>query len=196
MIYEFNPVVWIPVGIIVLALVLFLGWMIKTYNMFVGLRNKVRNSWSQIDIQLKRRFDLIPNLVEVAKGYAKHEKDIFTAFAEARTMYHQSSESNNVELAAKAESGLNGAISRLLAVSEQYPELKANTNFQTLMEELSDTEDKITYSRQFYNDHVMKINNQVEMFPSNIVASMFHFKSESFFEIVHEHEREGIKVKF
>ena len=196
MIIAFNYVVWIPVGIVVLLVVLLAGWVIKTYNMFVGLRNKVRNNWSQIDIQLKRRFDLIPNLVETAKGYAKHEKDIFTAFAQARTMYHQASESNNVELAAKAESGLNGALSRLLAVSEQYPELKANTNFQKLMSELSDTEDKITYSRQFYNDSVMMINNQVEMFPSTIVASMFHFKQEAFFEITHEAHRENVKVQF
>ncbi len=196
MIIAFNFVTWIPIGIVVLLVFIIVGWVIKTYNLFVGLRNKVRNNWSQIDIQLKRRFDLIPNLVETAKGYAKHEKDIFTAFAEARTMYHQASESNNVELAAKAESGLSGALTRLLAVSEQYPELKANTNFQKLMGELSDTEDKITYARQFYNDSVMRINNQVEMFPSTIVASMFHFKQEAFFEITHEAHRENVKVQF
>ncbi|MCD4827180.1 MAG: LemA family protein [Acholeplasmataceae bacterium] len=196
MIIAFNFVAWIPIGIVVLLVFIIVGWVIKTYNLFVGLRNKVRNNWSQIDIQLKRRFDLIPNLVETAKGYAKHEKDIFTAFAEARTMYHQASESNNVELAAKAESGLSGALTRLLAVSEQYPELKANTNFQKLMGELSDTEDKITYARQFYNDSVMRINNQVEMFPSTIVASMFHFKQEAFFEITHEAHRENVKVQF
>lgn len=196
MIYEVNPVIWIPLGIIALLLVLVIIWVISTYNVFVRLRNKVKHNWSQIDIQLKRRFDLIPNLVEVAQGYAKHEYEIFTAFAEARTMYHQSSESNNVELAAKAESGLNGAISRLLAVSERYPELKANENFNSLMEELSDTEGKITYARQFFNHHVMQINNKVEMFPSNIIASIFNFKSEAFFEIQHDHKSEDIKVKF
>ncbi|MFW6320073.1 MAG: LemA family protein [Bacillota bacterium] len=185
------------IGIVVGALVLLiiLAYLMKTYNMLVHLRNRVRNSWSQIDVQLKRRFDMIPNLVETIKGYAKHESEIFKEFAEARKMY-QSAPKNDVEKAAMAERGLNGALSRLMVVQEQYPELKANENFKQMMAELRDTEDKIAYSRQFYNDTVMKINNKIEMFPSNIVASLFKFKQEPFFEVDGPEERKNVKVQF
>ena len=180
----------------VLVFVLFLAFLAKNYNVLVTLRNKVRNSWSQIDVQLKRRFDMIPNLVETVKGYASHESGIFKEFAEARKMYSQSAKSGNVEQAAKAEQGLSGALSRLMVVSEQYPDLKANENFKELMVQLKETEDKISYSRQFYNDTVMKLNNRVEMFPSNIVAGIFKFKAEPFFEVDDVAQREAVKVQF
>jgi len=166
------------------------------YNILVGLRNKVRNSWSQIDVQLKRRFDMIPNLVETVKGYAVHEKSIFEEFAKARGLYAQSAQSGNVLQAAEAEKGLSGALSRLLMVQEQYPELKANENFKELMSQLKDTEDKISYSRQFYNDNVMNYNNKIEMFPTNLIAMIFAFKRSEFFTVSSEAEREAVRVKF
>ena len=193
--YTLNVGLYVTLGIIGFILLLVIIYLIKTYNVLVNLRNKVRNSWSQIDVQLKRRFDMIPNLVETFKGYASHEKEIFGAFAEARNMYNHAAKTGSVGEAAKAEQGLEGALSRLLVVQEQYPELKANENFQTLMAQLNETEDKIAYSRQFYNDTVMKINNKIEMFPTNIVAGMFGFKQEPFFS-VDESERENVKVSF
>lgn len=195
MIILINMVGYIGIGIGILLVIMVLSYLVKTYNMFIHLRNKVRNSWSQIDVQLKRRFDMIPNLVETVKGYASHESGIFKEFAEARKMY-QSAPKGDVAQAAKAEQGLSGVLSRLMVVQEQYPELKANDNFQQMMAELRDTEDKITYSRQFYNDTVMKINNKVEMFPSNIIAGIFNVKQEPFFEVDTPSEREAVKVKF
>ncbi|MBU1093931.1 MAG: LemA family protein [Firmicutes bacterium] len=183
------------IGVFVIIIVL-LVLVIQAYNILVDLRNKVRNSWSQIDIQLKRRFDMIPNLVETVKGYAKHEQSIFGAFAEARQLYQHASEKNDVGLAAQAEKSLGGALSRLMVVQEKYPELQANSNFQELMEQLSDTEDKISFSRQFYNDTAMKMNNKVEMFPSNIVAGMFHFEKVEYFEITVDAQKEAPKVTF
>ncbi|OHE35216.1 MAG: hypothetical protein A2013_01150, partial [Tenericutes bacterium GWE2_38_8] len=159
--------------IVVVVLVLVVGFLVKNYNTLVVLRNKVRNSFSQIDVQLKRRFDMIPNLVETVKGYAKHEESIFGEFARARGLYAQASKSGNVQEMANADHGFTAALSRLMVVSEQYPELKANINFIELMEQLKDTENKIAFSRQFYNDTVMKYNNTIELFPSNIVAGMF-----------------------
>jgi LemA protein len=184
------------IGIVVLViLVLVVAWIISVYNKLVVLRNKVRNSWSQIDVQLKRRFDLIPNLVETVKGYAKHEKDIFEEFAKARSMYQHASQTGSVAEASLASSGLGGAIGRLLMVQEKYPELQANENFKELMKELHETEDKISYGRQFYNDTALKFNNSIELFPSNIVAGMFNFKAAEFFTVV-EGEREAVEVKF
>lgn len=194
-IYTLSVGLYVTLGVLLLIIVLVVSYLIKTYNVLVGLRNIVRNSWSQIDVQLKRRFDMIPNLVETVKGYAKHEKDIFGAFAEARNMYNHATKTGDVGEAAKAEKGLEGALSRLLVVQEQYPELKANENFQSLLSQLKETEDKIAYSRQFYNDSVMKINNKIEMFPTNVVAGMFGFKQEPFFR-VDETERENVKVSF
>ncbi len=186
----------ITIVVVAVVVVMFLSFLAKNYNVLVNLRNKVRNSWSQIDVQLKRRFDMIPNLVETVKGYASHESGIFMEFAEARKMYSKSAKEGSVEQAAKAEQGLSGALSRLMVVSEQYPELKANENFKELMGQLKETEDKISYSRQFYNDTVMKLNNRVEMFPSNIVAGIFKFKAEPFFEVDDATQREAVKVKF
>jgi LemA protein len=171
-------------------------FLIKHYNALVVLRNKVRNSFSQIDVQLKRRIDMIPNLVETVKGYAKHEESIFGEFARARGLFAQASKSGDVHQMAEADKGFTGALSRLMVVSEQYPELKANTNFIELMNQLKDTENKIAFSRQFYNDTVMKYNNVIELFPSNIVAGIFQFKAAEFFEVMKMEEREAVKVQF
>ncbi len=185
------------IGIVaaVLGLFLIIG-IVRVYNVLVQLRNRVRNSWSQIDVQLKRRFDMIPNLVETVKGYAKHEKEIFEQFAEARKMHAQAAQTSDVAQAAQAERGLSGALSRLMVVAEQYPELKANESFNKLMGDLKETEDKIAYSRQFYNDNAMKLNNKIEMFPSNIVAGMFKFKAATFFEVDDDSQRQAVKVAF
>jgi LemA protein len=186
----------ITLMIVLAVLVLMVGFIITQYNALVVLRNKVRNGFSQMDVQLKRRFDMIPNLVETVKGYTKHEESIFGEFARARGLYAQASKSGNLHEMADADKGFTGALSRLMVVSEQYPDLKANTNFIELMEQLKDTENKISFSRQFYNDIVMKYNNQIELFPSNIVAGMFSFKAAEFFEVTKSEEREAVKVKF
>ena len=170
--------------------------MISCYNKLIQLRNKVRNQFSQVDVQVKKRFDLIPNLVEVAKGYAAHEESIFGEFAKARGLYAEASSSKDVNKLAEAEKGLSGALSRLLMVQERYPELKADKQFNELMQQLKDCEKAIAIQRQFYNDVVQKYNDKVEMFPSNIIASMFKFKLADFFTIENEAEREAPKVKF
>lgn len=184
---------WITIIVVVFIIVLFVSFLISQYNSLVNHRNRVRNGWSQIDVHLKRRFDLIPNLLETVKGYAKHEADIFGEFAKARGLYAQAS---TPQAAANAEQGLSGALSRLLMVQERYPELQANENFKKLMSELSDTEDKIAYTRQFYNDSVLKYNNKVELFPSNLVAHMFKFEKAQFFEVNDVAQREAPKVSF
>lgn len=180
---------WVIIIAVVAIIVLF---VINTYNTLVGLRNKVKDQWAQIDVQLKRRFDLIPNLVETVKGYAKHESDTLEAVVKARNTYLSAS---TPEAQMKADGELTQAITKLFALSEAYPELKANENFKQLQSELTSTEDKISYARQFYNDIVMKYNNKIEMFPSNIVAGMFNFKTQAFFE-VNEEERQNVKVQF
>ena len=181
---------WIIILIAVVAIIVL--FVINTYNTLVGLRNKVKDQWAQIDVQLKRRFDLIPNLVETVKGYAKHESDTLEAVVKARNTYLAAS---TPEAQMKADGELTQAITKLFALSEAYPELKANENFKQLQSELTSTEDKISYARQFYNDIVMKYNNKIEMFPSNIVASMFKFKAQAFFG-VNEEERQNVKVQF
>jgi len=178
----------IPI-IIISGLVLML---IALYNSLIGKRNKVRNSWSQIDVQLKRRFDLIPNLVEIVKGYANHERSTFEAVTSARTNYLSSSTPDDMM---KANGELTQVLGKLFAVAEAYPELKANTNFLELQGELSKTEDKISYARQFYNDVAMDYNNSVQMFPSSLLASMFSFKEEPFFNVDAE-EKATPKIKF
>jgi len=185
------------IGIVTaVVVVLLIFWLIGVYNKLVELRNKVRNGWSQIDVQLKRRFDLIPNLAETVKGYASMEKEIFDQFAKARGLYAQAAQTGNVEQAAEANATLGGTLSRLLMVQERYPELKANTNFQDMMRQLKDTEDKISFTRQFYNDTVLAYNNKIEVFPNNIVASMFKFEAAQFFEVKDEAQREAPRVKF
>jgi len=182
---------WVVIGIVVvLAIVL---WTL--YNGLVRLRNQVKNAWAQIDVQLKRRYDLIPNLVETAKGYMKHERETLEAVTKARNLAQQVSSAGAGERA-KAEGELSSALSRLLAVVERYPDLKANQNFLALQEELTSTENKISFSRQYYNDSVLRYNNQTQVVPSNIVASMFGFKAGEFFEVTLAAEREAPKVSF
>ena len=178
--------------IAIIVVVLIIGWVIGIYNSLVTLRQKVRNSWSQIEIQLQRRFDLIPNLVETVKGYAKHEKETFTEVIEAR---NKAVNAGSVNEKIEANNELTGALNKLFALAEAYPELKANENFLSLQNDLKDTEDKITYARQFYNDSAMSFNNLVQMFPSNIVANMFNFKKFEYFK-ADEKEKEVPKVEF
>ncbi len=167
-------------------------WLISAYNRLVVLRNRIENAWSQIDVQLKRRTDLIPNLVETVKGYMEHEKEVFLKVTEARSAVMNAT---GVKDQAGANNMLTGALKTLFAVAENYPELKANENFMMLQEELAGTESKIAYSRQAYNDTVLKYDNMREKFPTNIVANMFGFKEREYFEVP-EGDREPIKVKF
>jgi len=182
----------IVIGVIVVLLLLF---VVLQYNGLVGKRNEKDNAWSQIDVQLKRRHDLIPNLVETVKGYASHERETLEAVTAARNLA-QGAIGKGVGAQSQAEAGLSGALSRLLAVVENYPDLKANQNFLALQEELSSTENKISFSRQYYNDSVLRYNNKVQMFPSNMVANITGFKLGEFFEIEAPAEREVPKVSF
>ena len=182
---------YVIIGVVVVLLIIFLS----IYNGLVRRRNQVKNSWAQIDVQLKRRYDLIPNLVETAKGYMKHERETLEAVTKARNLAQQASSAGAGERA-KVEGELSSVLSRLLAVVENYPDLKANQNFLALQEELASTENKISFSRQFYNDSVLRYNNQTQVFPSNIVASMFGFKASEFFEVTLAAEREAPKVSF
>lgn len=186
---------WIIVGVVVVLIIALIAWLIKTYNKLVKARLKVKNSWSQIDVQLKRKYELIPNLAEIAKGYAKHESGIFEEFARARNVYQQASASGDVKGVAKADTMLSGALSRLIAVSEAYPELKADQHFTKVMSELSETEDKVAYTRQFYNDVVTTYNTMREVFPSSIIANMFNFQEAQLYE-AEEAAREGLKLQF
>ncbi len=183
--------VYIVVGIVVVLLIFF----IATYNGLIRLRNQLRNAWAQIDVQLKRRHDLIPNLVETVKGYVKHERGTLEAVTKARQLA-QSLASGDVGARAKAEGELSSALARLLAVVERYPDLKANQNFLALQEELTSTENKISFSRQYYNDSALNLNNKIQMFPSNMIASMTGFKQGEFFEVTVAEEKEAPKVSF
>jgi len=183
--------VYIIIGVVVVLLIIFL----TIYNGLVRRRNQVKNSWAQIDVQLKRRHDLIPNLMETVKGYMKHERETMESVTKARNLAQQLTSAGAGERA-KAEGELSSALSRLLAVVENYPDLKANQNFLALQEELASTENKISFSRQYYNDSVLRYNNQTQMFPSNIVASMTGFKASEFFEVTVAAEREAPKVSF
>ena len=178
--------------ILIIVLVLIILWAISVYNSLIALRNRVKDQWAQIDVQLKRRFDLIPNLVETVKGYTKHESETLEAVIKARNTYVSATVP---EEQMKADGELTKAISKLFALTESYPELKANTNFQALQQELTETENKIASARQFYNDTVMVYNNKVDMVPSNIIASLFRFEKEAFFE-ANETERQNVQVKF
>ncbi len=178
--------------IILVIVVLIVLWIIATYNSLVQLRNRVKDQWSQIDVHLKRRADLIPNLVETVKGYAKHEKDTLEAVINAR---NKAVSATNATEEMQANNELTGALTKLFALAESYPELKANTNFMDLQANLKDTEDKISFARQFYNDTVLKYKNKLEVFPSNLVAGIFGFKPEPFFE-ASATERETPKVQF
>ena len=181
--------IWIILAIIVVIVLL----VIATYNSLVGSKVKVDNSFSQIDVQLQRRFDLIPNLVECVKGYMEHESDVLTKVTELRTSWASaSSVSEKVEI----DNQLSGALKTIMAVSENYPDLKANQNFTGLQQDLKDTENKISYARQFYNDAVTRYNRNLMVFPSNIVASMFHFTPTTLFAVDSAEAKQNVKVDF
>jgi LemA protein len=180
---------WI-ILLVVAAVVLY---AVLGYNRLVRLRNRIENAWSQIDVQLRRRYDLIPNLVETVKGYASHEKEVFQKVTEARA---KAINATGVMAQGQADNALTGALKSLFAVAENYPDLKANQNFLMLQEELSGTESKIAYSRQFYNDTVMTYDTTRETFPSNIIANMFGFGEREYFQTGEEAAREPVKVKF
>ncbi len=179
--------------IFVILVVIAAAFAISNYNSLIRLRNQVKNAWSQIDVQLKRRHDLIPNLIETVKGYMTHERDTLENITKARSA---AVDASSVGEKSKAESMLSSALGKFNLVVENYPDLKANQNFLSLQEELTSTENKISFARQSYNDQVLFYNNKIEMFPSNILAGMFNFIKEDFFEIEVEAEREAPKVSF
>ncbi len=178
--------------IILVVIVLAILWLISVYNGLIKSKNRTDEAWSDIDVQLKRRHDLIPNLVETVKGYAKHEKELFENVTKARTMAMQA---NGAEDKGKAENMLSGTLKSLFAVAENYPELKANENFAKLQDELTDTENKIQAARRFYNGQVRDFNTKIQVFPTNMIAGMLKFKAFDFFEI-EEQEKKNIEVKF
>ena len=180
---------FIAIVVIVVLLVVIAGM----YNGLVVARNKVKNAWSQIDVQLQRRFDLIPNLVDSVKGYMKHEEAVLTKVTELRTSW---ANATTVGEKAELDNQLSGALKTIMAVSENYPDLKANQNFSELQEELRNTENKISYSRQFYNDSVTMYNTKLEVFPTNIIAGMFGFKTEELFKTDSEEARKNVRVDF
>ena len=175
---------------IIVAVILF---VIGIYNSLVALKNQVRNSWSQIDVQLKRRHDLIPNLIDTVKGYMQHERQTLESLTRART---QAMSAQGIGDRAKAEDALSGALGKLFAVSENYPDLKASQNFLALQEELASTENRIAFARQNYNDQVLAYNNKIQMFPSNFIANAFQFKTEEFFGLENPEEKQVPKVNF
>ena len=182
------------IGIVLIGLaVILLLWFVGIYNGLVRLRNQVKNAWAQIDVQLKRRHDLIPNLVETAKGYMKHERGTLEAVTKARNLAAQAS---GAGAASRAESALGNALGQFFVVVERYPDLKASQNFLSLQEELTSTENRIGFARQFYNDSVMKYNIRIESVPHNIIAGMFNFAHMDLFEIEVAAEREVPEVKF
>jgi LemA protein len=174
------------------AVVLF-GWIAVTFNSLVLGRNRVKEAWSDIDVQLKRRYDLIPNLIQTVKGYMKHEKDTLTKVVEMRTLAMQG---GSIKERAQHENILSGALKSIFALSESYPNLKANETFMELQHELSDTENKIQAARRFYNGTVRDFNTKIEQFPTNIVSNIFKFKARDFFELTNKKERETVKVDF
>ncbi|MDQ6726156.1 MAG: LemA family protein [Actinomycetota bacterium] len=181
-------IAFILIGVVVLVLL----YAMVTYNGLVRLRNRIQNAWAQIDVQLKRRYDLIPNLVETVKGYAAHEKGTFEAVTQARA---NALNAQGPAAQAQAENMISGALKSLFAVSEAYPDLKANQNFLSLQEELSGTEGRISYARQFYNDAVLRLNTKIQSFPSNILAGMFGFKEHEYFE-ADDTSRGPVSVQF
>lgn len=179
--------------IIIIVILIFLAWFIGTYNSLIKFKNRTREAWSDIDVQLKRRHNLIPNLVEAVKGYAAHERQVFEKVTEART---RALAAKTPAEAGKAEVGLAGALKTLFAVAENYPALRASENFQKLQTDLTDTEDKIQAARRFYNGNVRDFNIKQEVFPASIVAKLFGFKKAEFFEVEKAGERKTPEVKF
>ena len=194
----------IVLGVLVLIVVIVVAFVAANYNRLVTMRNRYKNSYAQIDVQLKRRYDLIPNLVETAKGYMKHESGTLEAVTQARNIAYTASknaatnpgDADAMKSLVSAESGLGGALSRLMVVSEQYPDLKANQNMMQLTEELTSTENKISFARQAYNDSVMTYNTDREVFPSNLIAGMFNFLPAELFVIDKPEEKQAPKVSF
>ena len=183
-----SAVAWIVIAVVVLLLL----FLVSAYNRLVRLRNRIDAAWSQIDVQLKRRYDLIPNLVETVKGYAAHESETLEAVVRAR---QQAQQAQGVEQQAQAENMLTGALRQLFAVAEAYPNLKANENFLALQEELTGTESRIAFARQFYNEQVLAYDNATEQFPTNILAGAFGFQQKPYFE-VEEASRQPVRVDF
>ena len=183
-----STFVWIIIGVVVLLVI----FVVAAYNRLVALRNRIDAAWSQIDVQLKRRYDLIPNLVETVKGYAAHERETLEAVVRAR---QQAVDATGIENQAQAENMLTQALRQLFAVAEAYPDLKANQNFLALQEELTGTESRIAFSRQFYNEQVLAYDNAIEQFPTNILAGMFGFKDKPYFE-AEAAARENVRVDF
>lgn len=181
-----------PIMILLVVLGFLVAYVIVVFNGLVRLRNRVSEAWSDIDVQLKRRYDLIPNLINTVKGYATHESGVFERVTEARSKAMQA---GTAAQKAQAENMLSDTLKSLFAVTENYPELKANQNFLELQRELSDTENKIQAARRFYNGNVLELNNKIDMFPSNVIASLFHFAKREFFEVA-ESEKEPVKVAF
>ncbi|MCL2354325.1 MAG: LemA family protein [Oscillospiraceae bacterium] len=180
---------WWVIGIIAALVVL----IIVMYNRLVRLRVRVKNAWSQIDVQLQRRFDLIPNLIETVKGYMGHEANVLTEVARLRTAW---AGAQTVDEKAELDNQLSGTLKTIMAVSENYPDLKASRNFSELQQELQTTENKIAFARQFYNDSVTLYNTKIELFPSSIIAGMFNFKAKEFFKAESEEARKNVKVNF
>ena len=179
--------------LLIIILLVVIVAIIAMYNGLVQAKLKTENAWSQIDVQLQRRFDLIPNLVEAVKGYMKHEEEVLTKVTELRTSWASAS---LVSEKAELDNQLSGTLKTIMAVSENYPELKANQNFEDLSEELRNTENKISFSRQFYNDTVTMYNTKLQVFPSNIIASMFNFKARDLFKTESDEVRKNVKVDF
>lgn len=189
-------VLLVLIGLAVLAVIIVGIYLLVTYNIFVTLKNRVKEAWSDIEVQMKRRYDLIPNLVEIVKGYAAHEKNTLEAVIQARNMAMASQ--GSMEDKAKAENMLTGTLKSLFALSENYPNLKANENFLELQRELTDTENKIQASRRFYNSNVLAINTKLEMFPSNIIGKMFGFQKQDFFKLDENEQaaKQAVKISF
>lgn len=186
---------WIILAIVIVVIIALVLWAVGAYNALVALRNRVKNGWAQIDVQLKQRADLIPNLVETVKGYAAHESQVFTQVTQARASALQAAQSGDVAQRIQAENQLSRAIMNLQAVAEAYPQLQANQNFLDLQGQLKGLEEKIAYARQFYNDVVQKYNTKIEVVPTNIIAGLFHFEQAAYFQ-VDEADRQAPQVKF
>ena len=182
--------------ILIIILVVVGLWLASAFNILVRTRNRTKESWADIDVQLKRRYDLIPNLVESVKGYAAHEREVLENVTKARSAAMNAEQGGDVKAMAQAENMLSGTLKSLFALSEAYPQLRAVESFTRLQDELSDTENKIQAARRFYNGNVMTLNTKVEQFPTNIVANMFGFKKEEFFELENETQRENVRVSF
>lgn len=184
-----NGLTWV----IVIAVAVIVFWIVAIYNRLISLKNRAEEGWSDIDVQLKRRYDLIPNLMETVKGYAKHEDAVFTKVTEART---RAMGAQGAQAKGEAENMLTGVLKSLFAVAEGYPDLKASTNFAKLQDELADTENKIQAARRFYNGMARDLNTMIETFPSNVIANMFKFMKREFFAIENEAEKQNVKIQF